>query len=62
MNEIKLLPCPFCGSTKIEIWHSSFGVSVKCEECGANSGWKIEPNEESKEKAVMVWNRRVDNG
>lgn len=48
MNEIKLKPCPFCGSTKLKIDKKSklvkyrhvaiFTVSVRCSCCHARGG------------------------
>ena len=53
----ELKPCPFCGDTDIEIIEPSEcydEFEVQCQECGARSEW-----ENSKEKAVANWNRRV---
>lgn len=50
-------PCPFCGSGDVgivshsnEVWHFSC-----CYNCGANG-----PEENTKVKAALAWNRRAD--
>jgi len=53
-----LLPCPFCGSTDIEIVagiddENTMVGHVTCMDCGASSGWW-----EDKETAIERWNTR----
>lgn len=62
MNKIELKPCPFCGSTKIKLWHSPFGVGGRCENCGASSGYETKFNGETREDAAKAWNRRANGG
>lgn len=57
MSEIKLKPCPFCGSTDIKLWKGLGEVSGTCRKCGAHSGYAIG---KTKEDAAEAWNRRAD--
>lgn len=55
MNE-ELKPCPFCGSKNLCL----NGISlhwVRCNNCLAETG-----GQESDEKAIEQWNRRVNDG
>lgn len=62
--EFVLLPCPFCGSSKVEIvgtqcvWPGA-GVeeifSVECKECGAKSGVARD-----KTWAAHAWDKRTN--
>ena len=65
MTEVKLKPCPFCGSllaVRIVMRKGAGGwrnrYSVLCdyddEGCGSESGWY-----HSEEEAVEAWNRRA---
>ncbi|WP_420001028.1 Lar family restriction alleviation protein [Atlantibacter hermannii] len=49
--------CPFCGSGNTNIVCHSVGCwfFVYCTECGANG-----PEENTKAKAALAWNRRAD--
>ena len=82
MAELK--PCPFCGSTDLEISSKcvqrdygteiQYQVCVYCKKCNAYGTRvlteKVKKNvypqpfidfAKAKEKAIEVWNRRVDN-
>lgn len=50
MAKIEIKPCPFCGSTEIEIEDNAY---MRCTSCGASSGWKDSPVE-----AIEAWNSR----
>jgi len=58
MSEIKLKPCPFCGS-EAAIQDKDHGQkAVNCNNiivCGAESGWAY-----TEEAAAEKWNRRAD--
>ena len=58
MDEIKLLPCPFCGREAVfEIYEGDEDeYQVKCPYCFAAT-WI----EESQEVAAEEWNGRADN-
>jgi len=62
----ELLPCPFCGGTKIDL---SEGTTFRwryigCGECGAqmefHSDNRFEPTDETWHDAAEAWNRRAD--
>lgn len=67
MDELKLLPCPFCGGDVDELGaQCNYGrktiiLNLKCKRCNTsfrfNSKWKYEPYKE----AIESWNRRSDN-
>lgn len=51
--EEKLVPCPFCGSTKLKVWDNA----VCCEECdssGPNLGHCTGPR--CRAEAIEKWN------
>ena len=58
-NSENLLPCPFCGSRRVNMetqYVSNIGLTfriVRCSNCKANSGLKI-----SNESASDSWNNR----
>lgn len=57
----KLKPCPFCGG-EAKISHESEGVLVRCQKCGATSGWideYLETEDSGVKKAIGLWNRRA---
>lgn len=62
MNEIKLLPCPFCGEKAVV--HVNDGVKVICRECGASSKCLMDgyshykPDGSAIEAVVKAWNTR----
>src|SRR5690554_894377 len=58
-----LLPCPFCGSTNIEIQISTpdregVPTNLICSDCGASGPWEYE-QVNSHAKADAAWNRRA---
>lgn len=65
MNE-HLKPCPFCGSSEIQLTAQVMGMNVaredlmvQCMDCDA-IGPQISSNEnESKHKAIEAWNKRA---
>lgn len=70
MDEIKLKPCPFCGSKRVrsnlysrECNSDNYGHYVYCENCATQgpviTGKKVEPGENRWDKAREAWNRRV---
>lgn len=51
-----LKPCPFCGSTDVEIaWYGKDGEAVICIGCGGSGSQYTD-----RTKAIAAWNRRVD--
>ena len=49
-----LLPCPFCGSSNIDLFEYENHWHVECESCGVdNGGWT------DKSKSIECWNRRL---
>jgi len=70
-----LLPCPFCGSTKVEIQHGSELCRVRCIECGSRGATSYYTDnddgtfsdedgnpideDEPERIAADAWNRRV---
>lgn len=59
MSEIKLLPCPFCGGSKLYIWERNYfsqkHSTVSCIECHVSQtgdGFK------TREEAIKSWNTR----
>lgn len=58
-SDVPLLPCPFCGSTEVEVEverHSYPGgvAFVWCYGCGAEGG-----KEDTRAEAVARWNARA---
>ena len=52
----ELKPCPFCGSTDIEIaWFGKYGESVICLECGGTGAQYTD-----RAKAIIAWNKRAN--
>lgn len=60
MESTELKKCPFCGGNpNLDV---SFGDwSVTCEDCGCKTPWFMSIDN-GKERAIMFWNRRVDDG
>lgn len=67
MAELKLKPCPFCGTTpkgqmnsygvRVYITEDEKRFYVQCDICGARTAEKIKP-----EEAEAVWNWRAEDG
>lgn len=71
----ELKPCPFCGGKSvIKAVNKNYGLTIwcQCNECGARTeGYcpntnkedeTMESIEQCKNKTVILWNRRADNG
>ena len=61
MSEIKLKPCPFCGSENIQEGSKTFDfctdIYIRCKECGG----KMQICEEyGEEELANRWNRRAN--
>lgn len=58
---MKLKPCPFCGSTTINIYSQYFergditNYYLLCEDCAVEGPWLI-----SQEAAIKHWNTRAN--
>lgn len=49
-----ILPCPFCGGTKVEIARTNpFACWVECCRCGARSN-----SDHRRKVAIRIWNKR----
>ena len=56
-NEVKLLPCPFCGGeAEVTLFVGNYGVG--CTKC---PGAIFNCRGQTKEEAIEAWNRRVSN-
>ena len=58
MSEEALKPCPFCGSSDVEMEDHEEGYGILCRNCGvwATSGlWWFNDSKD----AIELWNRRV---
>lgn len=71
----ELKPCPFCGGKGvIKAVNKNYGLTIwcQCKKCCArtegycpntnNEDETMESIEQCKNKAVILWNRRADNG
>ena len=56
-NQIKPLPCPFCGSKEIVFTRNKTSAWMICVNCGGDG-----PAAGSEEKAIELWNKRVSDG
>ncbi len=59
MSDIKLLPCPFCGS-KAEIVRNFGRDGVSCSQCGANFRSELICSEAGPGSTIADWNTRID--
>lgn len=60
MTKYKLRPCPCCGS-RAELRHTSgWDYYVKCT--NASCGLRTKNCHENENGAVIIWNRRVNDG
>lgn len=58
MSEIKLKPCPFCGSKVKKVSLPFLGTQMFiCKRCGADVCFN---GAEYGQKAVDAWNRRIE--
>ena len=60
--EDKLKPCPFCGCESATIIDHEDGLGtcdyyVACDRCSATGSFA-----DNLDKAIELWNRRIDNG
>lgn len=62
MDENKLLPCPFCGDTYIQMRFTKGGnYVVGCNSLSCVCLYTEGKLYNDKEKAIEAWNRRVTN-
>lgn len=58
-DELKPLPCPFCGSPAVCCWDASYSIKTqywaRCTNCCSKGAIR-----ESEEEAVAAWNRRAE--
>jgi Lar family restriction alleviation protein len=62
LYNIRMLPCPFCGSNKLSLNGGSGSSFVKCTECGAQgSSIKVAVYAENIDEvnAIKLWNLRL---
>ena len=59
-KQIRLLPCPFCGSEHITLWEDIHDGScvVECRDCNVST--RRYYNVEQRERAVKAWNTRAN--
>ena len=58
MSEEKLLPCPFCGSRKVDVCRTNpYACWIRCNACGADA-----ESHKTRAGAFANWNRRYYGG
>lgn len=67
-EDIKMKPCPFCGSDKIDRFFNTVQVKIRCSVCGAkiarsNNGKQYATIANCRKRveplAIEAWNRRT---
>ena len=63
MGNVKLKPCPFCGSGNLTLRNDAwFEVAVRCNNCTADVAFDAAHLAENPDLATVdLWNRRVNN-
>ena len=56
MTELK--PCPFCGSTDVQLIEYRSEVTITCKDCNVWVDHMFDAM--TKEQAIELWNRRVN--
>jgi len=56
-DEVKLLPCPFCGGEAKVAGYDICSFEVACTDCKAGVGWVVDY--QFKADAIAAWNRRA---
>lgn len=59
--EVKLKPCPFCGSKQVEVRQIKDGWSIGCTTTNCLCQWWFTRQFTDKEQAIKAWNRRANN-
>ena len=69
MSELNLKPCPFCGSSDLELYSEENDVLgelcwesfILCKDCHAQTSMfaTYETKEEAEDDLAKLWNRRV---
>jgi transcription elongation factor Elf1 len=60
IDEPKLLPCPFCGTTNINVTFSKKLFWVTCEECYNKHNRKVSTYSFGKKRSIDNWNIRAE--
>lgn len=62
MNEIKLLPCPFCnGEARLQRKNKKHGYYIVCKKCGCRTPYyqyQFSSLEKLRNEAITTWNTR----
>jgi hypothetical protein len=59
MNKYNLLPCPFCGSSEIEVMYDD-GYMVGCTKCATYVAPFLGAEADDKQKHIDFWNARAN--
>jgi uncharacterized Zn finger protein len=57
-NESIFLPCPFCGSKRIEVIYDD-GYNVGCKDCSTYVAPFLGTDADNKQKHIDFWNTRA---